>query len=344
MPRVTFSLLLGAACACGLALVEPPVRAAADEPAATPPAPAPPPHDEDGDVVTAPVEVGGSRDRAAAAPRSSDAVRALDEPAFVTVVHLDERQGETLSAAEALAETVGVSVRSLGGLGSFASLSMRGAPAGQTELLVDGVPLSRVAFSSIDVGSLDLGSYDRASVYRGGVPVELGGAVLGGAVDFQTNVGPRPDGARNEIVLGGGSFGARRLRLVRGDAWGDGALKTTFGASYAGASGDFDYFDDNGTPLNPADDTTRRRSADGFDAVDLVARAHREGDPDVTGGVRLSWKDQGVPGPDSPTSRSGCPGSPTTWLCRCAASPSSRPSTSSIRGWRWASPSPTRGT
>jgi vitamin B12 transporter len=159
------------------------------------------------------------------------------------------------------------------------------------------VPLSRVAFSSIDVGSLDLGSYDRVDVYRGGVPVDLGGAVLGGAVDFQTTVGPRPDGSRNQIVLGGGSFGARRLRLVRGDAWGDGRLKTTFGASYAGATGDFDYFDDNGTPLNPADDSTRKRSDDGFDAVDLVARVHREGDPDVTGGARFSYKDQGVPGP-----------------------------------------------
>ena len=287
MPRVTFAIvpvLWGLVASVGVA-----ARAEADEP---PPAPS-----AADDVVTAPVEVGGVRERDAAAPRSSDAVRALDQPAFVTVVHLDERQGETLSAAEALAQTVGVTVRALGGLGSFASLSMRGAPTGQTELRIDGVPLSRVAFSSIDVGALDLGSYDRVDVYRGGVPVELGGAVLGGAVDFQTTVGPRPDGANNEIVLGGGSFGARRLRLVRGDAWGDGKLKTTFGASYAGASGDFDYFDDGGTPLNRDDDSTRKRSDDGFDAVDLVARVRREGDPDVTGGARFSWKDQGVPGP-----------------------------------------------
>jgi len=249
------------------------------------------------DVVTAPVEVGGTRPNRDAAARTPEAERALDEPAFVSVVRHDDRQGETVSAAEVLAQTVGVTIRSLGGLGAFASLSMRGAPSGQTEILVDGVPLSRFAFSSIDVGSLDLSSYGRVDVYRGGVPLELGGAVLGGAVDFVTQVGPRPDGSRNEIELGGGSFGARRLRVVRGDAWGDGRLKTTFGASYAGATGDFDYFDDNGTPLNPADDATRARQDDFFDSLDLVARLHREGDPDVTGGARFSTKDQGVPGP-----------------------------------------------
>jgi len=256
-----------------------------------------PPPASPGEVTTAPVQVGGTRETDAAA-RTPDAARALDEPAFVTVVHLDDRRGETLSAAEALAETVGVTVRSLGGLGAFASLSMRGAPSGQTEVLVDGVPLSRFAFSSIDVGSLDLGSYDRVDVYRSGVPVELGGAVLGGAVDFVTAVGPRPGGAHDELVLGGGSFGARRVRFVRGDAWGEaGKFKTTLAASYEGATGDFDYFDDNGTPLNPSDDATRRRTDDGFDALDVVARAKLEGDPEIAGGARFSTKSQGVPGP-----------------------------------------------
>lgn len=282
LPRVCIFLALLAA------------TARAEEPSAQP---AQPSGEPPGEVTTAPVEVGGAREGAAAA-RTPDAARALEEPAFVTVVRLDDRRGETLSAAEALAETVGVTVRSLGGLGAFASLSMRGAPSGQTEILVDGVPLSRFAFSSIDVGSLDLGSYDRVDVYRSGVPVELGGAVLGGAVDFVTAVGPRPGGAHDELVLGGGSFGARRIRFLRGDAWGDGGrFKTTLAAGYEGATGDFDYFDDNGTPLNPSDDATRKRTDDGFDALDLVARAKLEGDPEITGGARFSTKSQGVPGP-----------------------------------------------
>ena len=170
-------------------------------------------------VETAPVVVEDTRlgaddpgpaGPAAAAPGSR---RALEEPAFVTVVPLDGRNGEQAPLAEVLAESVGVTVRSFGGLGAFASLSMRGSPSAQTEILVDGVPLSRVAFSSLDVGALDLGTFERVEIYRGGVPVELGGAVLGGAVNFVTAVGPGPDGKRTLASAGGGSFGMRQARL-----------------------------------------------------------------------------------------------------------------------------------
>src|SRR5262249_38715467 len=117
LPRVCISVLVLAAVAHR------------DEPAPPPAAePAPPPP---GEVTTAPVEVGGTRETDGAA-RTPDAARALEEPAFVTVVHLDDRRGETLSAAEALAETVGVTVRSLGGLGAFASRSMRAPPTAPT--------------------------------------------------------------------------------------------------------------------------------------------------------------------------------------------------------------------
>jgi outer membrane receptor protein involved in Fe transport len=261
-----------------------PVRVRAQD-AASPPA-------SDEDVVTAPVEVRGTRD---SEPQAAGGERALEEPGFVTVVDIDRRRDETASIAEALAETVGVSVRALGGMGAFASISMRGAPAGQTEILVDGVPLSRVAFSSVDVGSLELATFDRVEVLRGGVPAELGGAVLGGAVDFVTRVGPPADGQRNRITVGGGSFGARRVRIARADDLG--GLRTALSAGYAGAEGDFDYFDDNGTPLNPADDAERRRGNNGYDAVDVAARVAGGERLTYVGGGRVTWKGQGVPGP-----------------------------------------------
>ncbi len=251
--------------------------------------------DDDG-VVTPPVHVEAARP---GETTSADAERALDDPAFVTVIHVDRRRDETLSVAEVLAETVGVHVRSLGGLGSFASISMRGASAGQTEILIDGVPLSQVAFSSIDVGSLDLGTFDQVDVYRGGVPVELGGAVLGGAVNFETAVGPRADGKQDEVTVGGGSFGARRVRVSRGDSWFDGALKSTLAVGYSGTTGDFSYFDDNGTPLNQTDDSTRERQNNGYDQFDVVARVAGDGPLGLTAGERFSTKAQGVAGPTS---------------------------------------------
>src|SRR5205823_5762490 len=68
---------------------------------------------------------------------------------------------------------------------------------------------------------------------------------------------------------------------------------TTIG--YQGATGDYRYFDDNSTPLNPADDMVRVRRNNGFDALD---GATRWGTPDrtVVGGARVAYKRQGLPG------------------------------------------------
>jgi vitamin B12 transporter len=260
--------------------------AAADEPvvrAADSPAGAAP----EEPVITAPVTVRGRREE----PEAPGAKRALEEPAFVTVIPV-ERGGQSMPVAEVLAEAVGVHVRSLGGLGQFASISLRGASGAQAEILIDGVPLSRVAFSAIDVGTLDLGTFSRVEVFRGGVPAELGGAVLGGAVNFVTGVGPGPDGRHNTVSFGFGSFGARRTRLARHDRFGRWA--TTLQVGYAGAAGDFAFFDDGGTPLNLQDDKTSTRINNGYDQLDASARVRR-GKTEL--GERVSWKDQGVPGP-----------------------------------------------
>jgi iron complex outermembrane receptor protein len=118
--------------------------------------------------------------------RAPGAQRALDEPAFLTEVRVEERTGESATVAGVLAESVGAQVRTLGGLGGFASLSVRGAAPGHTTILIDGVPLSRVASVGADIGRFELGSFSRLELYRGGVPVEYGGAALGGALNMVT--------------------------------------------------------------------------------------------------------------------------------------------------------------
>lgn len=227
--------------------------------------------------------------------------RALEQPAFVTIVEGGaSAPGEPPPVAEALARVAGASVRSLGGLGSFASVSVRGAPAGQTEILLDGVPLSRLGSAALDVGQLDLATFDEVEVWRGSVPVELGGATLGGAINFVTGLGPAADGARTRVALGVGSFGARRVRVVRRDAvtlFGA-PLATNVAASYAGATGDFTFHHDGGTPVEPSDDHTATRMNDGYDQLDAAARA-RLGGPRRTleVGQRVLARTQGVPGP-----------------------------------------------
>jgi iron complex outermembrane receptor protein len=149
----------------------------------------------------------------------------------------------------------------------------------------------------VDIGSLPLDGLDRVEVYRGHVPVEFGGATIGGAV----NLVSAPVGDEPRMVLRGGygSFGARqagaevRVPLPRGFAF-----STAVG--YAGALGDFPYYDTAGTPLDPDDDETTQRLNNQYDRV--TGQMRLDGDhgkwrwlvrPFVT------WKSQGIPGPAS---------------------------------------------
>ncbi len=84
---------------------------------------------------------GGVPDLVGADPTARDRRRALATAPFVTIVHTDDHAGEPAAFAELIGATVGAHVRSLGGLGAFSSVSVRGLGSGQTAVYVDGVPL-----------------------------------------------------------------------------------------------------------------------------------------------------------------------------------------------------------
>src|SRR5437879_4331880 len=62
-----------------------------------------------------------------AAPAARDRDRALGDAPFVTIIHPDEHPASA-SVADAVGATVGAQTRSLGGLGAYESISVRGAP------------------------------------------------------------------------------------------------------------------------------------------------------------------------------------------------------------------------
>ncbi|MCW5807987.1 MAG: TonB-dependent receptor plug domain-containing protein, partial [Deltaproteobacteria bacterium] len=248
-----------------------------------------------------------------------DRGRLLGSAPFLTVLHPDAR-APVASVADALATTAGAQTRSLGGLGAFESVSVRGAAPGHTAVLVDGVPLARIAAVTADLGRFPMDAFGQVELYRGAVPIELGGAGIGGAVNLVTRLGRGEDGERVRASIGAGSYGARHVR----GRWGDdlGRVKASATLGYQGATGDYTYFSDNGTPLNPRDDGPATRGNNGFDQVDLAARAgtargpsgakrrppyddpggFESGDPsaarptEAVAGVRALWKRQGLPG------------------------------------------------
>lgn len=231
-------------------------------------------------------------DRKPDSEAARDRDRALGDAPFVTIVHADDHPATT-SVADALGATVGVHTRSLGGLGAYQSISVRGAAPGHTSVLVDGVPLARLASVTTDLGRYTLDAFGEVELYRGAVPLELGGAGVGGALNLVTRLGRGDHGERLHISTGAGSYGARHLRARYGDRFGD--VDTVMLVGYQAASGDYTFFQNAGTDLNLKDDTYETRKNNGFSQIDAVTRAGNV-DRSVVGGARVAWKSQGLPG------------------------------------------------
>ncbi|MDB4958222.1 MAG: TonB-dependent receptor, partial [Myxococcales bacterium] len=246
--------------------------------------------DSDGETI---VIVGHASDPDDA-PAARDRDRALGDAPFVTIIHADDHPA-TASVADAIGSTVGAQTRSLGGLGAYESVTVRGAAPGHTVVLIDGVPLARIAAVTTDLGRFALDAFGEVELYRGGVPIELGGAGVGGALNLVTRLGRGERGERFRISIGSGSFGARHLRFHYGDSHFGGRLLSATTIGYQGATGEYTYFNDGGTPLNPNDDSYQARRNNGFDQIDAASRIGAT-DRSAAGGLRIAWKHQGLPG------------------------------------------------
>jgi outer membrane cobalamin receptor len=103
--------------------------------------------------------------------------------AAVQVIDLDRLRGEGAELGAVLSRHAGLNVRSTGGLGSQARISVQGLGADQIRFFVDGAPLEFSGYpESIANVPVDLAA--RVDVYRGVVPAVFGADALGGAINL----------------------------------------------------------------------------------------------------------------------------------------------------------------
>lgn len=240
----------------------------------------------DRDTVYLLPEVRVERERAL-----SEARRRLPT-AFVTELPAARSQHALETVSEVLARAAGVHVQQYGGLGSFSTVSLRGAPPGQVSVFLDGAPLTSAAHGVVNLADLPATAVERVEVYRGLAPLGLGVATPGGAINLVTVASPGP----LEASVTGGSFDTWEGRATAGAR--SGRLGALLHAGYQGSHGDFRYANDNGTPLNPADDRTSIRLNNRFDAATALATLTLDAGPALrlTAREDLFHKAQGVPG------------------------------------------------
>ncbi len=188
---------------------------------------------------------------------SQTLARTGDSLSVITADDLKAQQ--MLSVSEALAQTPGLAVVRNGGAGQTTTVGLRGAEAGQTLMLIDGVRINDP--STVDgqalLGDVFVNNIARVEVLRGPQSTLYGSDAIGGVVNILTRRG----GDRPFAVTGsaeGGSFDTYRL-----NASANGAL---YGFEYGAA---VNYFHSNG--ISAADSRAGNSETDGTGNLGLTA-------------------------------------------------------------------------
>jgi vitamin B12 transporter len=178
------------------------------------------------------------------------------------------QSAQRLILTDALAQLPGVSVTRAGGPGQTTSLYLRGADAGQSLLLIDGVRINDPGApdGAPNLNDLLVSDIDRVEVLRGPQSTLYGSAAIGGVVNLILRRGGTAPLAL-QLDAEGGSFGTTRY---------NGAINGTDGiVEYGGA---VNYYDTGG--ISAADVRNGNTERDGY--ANLGA----------TGSVRIRAGDQ----------------------------------------------------
>jgi outer membrane cobalamin receptor len=218
-----------------------------------------------------------------------------DRAAAGTVITREGFDDPGESLPDLLDEQVGVRVLELGGLGSLATVSIRGSNADQVLVTLDGIPLNSSAGGPVDLSRLPLGNLGRVEIYRGASPLDLGGAAIGGVLALTSR-----DYRERQVTLGAGvgSHGAREATLFLSEPRERWAV--ALGLDYSGWEGGFAYHHDNGTRFDEADDAWVTRRNNHFNQVNALAKGRLQLDAEGAWQLRvvdwLFWRGAGVPG------------------------------------------------
>ncbi len=215
-----------------------------------------------------------------------------------TAIDVERFAGEQTSVAELLAASPGTTVRALGGPLQTATVSLRGASADESLILLDGIPLHGPGGGAFDLSAIPVALISRIVVHRGVLGAQLGAGALGGAIEIV----PRAAQAETQVGVRG-SFGSFQTAQLAGElscGASCGALQGVTGAIQLDRTGGgFGYLrsftpDVAGAPL-----VQETRQNDDATRLGILVRDETE----IAAGTTLdvlalgSLGDRGLPGP-----------------------------------------------
>ena len=160
-----------------------------------------------------------------------------EEAMPVTVIDLSNMRGTVSSVQDILIKTVGVTIRSSGGVGSASRLSVRGLEGKRIGFFIDELPLSEQT-DYIDINDIPVDMIDRIEIYKGVVPARFGGSSLGGAVNIVIREYPEKYA---DLSYGLESFNTHKLQAVFKRNLKEKGLTFGVGGSYTTADNNYTF-------------------------------------------------------------------------------------------------------
>src|SRR6056297_951346 len=141
-------------------------------------------------------------------------------PSFFSTITRDEFEGKMENLSDVIEKQAGIQVRQSGGLGSFSSVSMRGASGDQVMVFLDGVLLNDASGGGVDLSNISLSDVESIEIYRGITPANFGRSSIGGAINIRTNRAKK--GFKGNVSAGYASFHTKKGSLFinhKPDKW-----------------------------------------------------------------------------------------------------------------------------
>jgi len=217
----------------------------------------------------------------------------LDQmPGFYTVIQREEFEGKIESLSEVIKKETGIQINQMGGLGSYSTVSLRGATGSQVMVYLDGVLLNDSSGGGVNLANISLADVESIEVYKGTTPAQFAKSSIGGVVNIKL-LRPR-SGIYGSVSVGYGSFGTEAYSALLNAK--PGRWDCLLSADYLASDNDYSIENNNGTPLNPDDDRTEDQANAQFDQQNMLFRAGYDVDDASRITLMNQWfsKDQGL--------------------------------------------------
>jgi len=214
----------------------------------------------------------------------------IDRPtSFTIVIDPTEMIDRSITLADVLDTVQGITVRTMGGLGSLSTISIRGLGSENVLVILDGVPLNPSG-GAVDLSDIPIDSLSKIEIIRGGDSSHSGGGASGGvirliSVDFADETNENARISIGSFMTGTASYTNR-------------SESDTFHVEMSGSGGDYNFLNDNGTSHDASDDFIDIRENNEYGSFNARYSHLWDLNPDEEFRVSLEYFDaeKGIPG------------------------------------------------